>query len=65
MQTLVDVYDNNGIPIAWQRGDIAAICNTRFAHGRLPYTLKEGEERELGVILGELFPRLGPRVGKW
>jgi len=61
----VDVYDNNGFPIAWQKGDIAAICNFRFAHGRPSYSLKPGEERELGVILGDMYPRLGQNDDKW
>jgi len=65
LQTFVDVYDDFGIPIAWQKGDISAICNYRFAHGRPNYTLKEGEERELGVILGQMYQRQGQRNDKW
>jgi len=59
------VYDNNGFPIAWEKGDIVAVCNFRFAHGRPPYELHAGEERELGVILGEMYPRKGQNDEKW
>ena len=65
LQTFVDVYENHGIPIAWQKGDIAAICNYRFAHGRLPFSLAEGEQRELGVILGQMYKRLGQKDDAW
>jgi len=65
LQTFVDVYDDHGIPIAWERGDIAAICNYRFAHGRPNFSLREGEKRELGVILGQMYRRQGQRNDKW
>jgi len=65
LETFVDVYENNGIPLHWKRGDIAVVCNYRFAHGRLGFTLEEGEKRELGVILGEMFPRYQNKEGKW
>jgi len=64
-KTFVDVYDRHGIPIQWQKGDIAVVCNYRFAHGRLSYDLQEGEKRELGVILGEMKPRTQCKPGKW
>ena len=59
------VYDDYGIPIPWQVGDIAIICNYRFAHGRPAVHLQEGEERELGVLIGESFDRVEARDGKW
>ena len=65
LETFVKVYDDNGIPLQWQKGDVAVVCNYRFAHGRLGYTLQPGEKRELGVILGEMYPRLGNRDHAW
>ena len=64
-QAFVDAYDQFGIPIAWNRGDIAVVCNYRFAHGRPSVYPKEGEERELGVLIGEAFDRVGSLVDKW
>ena len=61
----VDVYDRFGIPIDWNKGDVAVVCNYRFAHGRPGIHLAEGEERELGVLLGETFERVGDLAGKW
>ena len=61
----IDVYDRFGIPIDWRVGDIALICNYRFAHGRPGIHLEAGEERELGVMLGEQFDRIGALPGKW
>lgn len=61
----VDVYDRFGIPIDWNRGDVAVVCNYRFAHGRPGIHLDAGEERELGVLLGETFERVGDLDGKW
>ena len=46
-------------------GDVAAVCNYRFAHGRPSIHLREGEERELGVLLGEQFKRVETVPGKW
>lgn len=64
-ETFVAVYENNGIPLHWQKGDIAIICNYRYAHGRLGFDLEEGEKRELGVLLGEMYPRAQCKEGKW
>lgn len=64
-QFWVDCYDNNGIPILWEKGDIGIICNYRTAHGRPKYVLDKGEKRELGVMLGESFKRQGEVEGKW
>lgn len=61
----VDVYDRFGIPIDWNPGDVAIVCNYRFAHGRPGIHLEEGEERELGVLLGDTFERIGDLDGKW
>ena len=61
----VDIYDRFGIPIRWNVGDIAIVCNYRFAHGRPGIDLDEGEERELGVLIGEAYERVGDLPGKW
>lgn len=61
----IDIYDNYGIPINWQVGDVGLICNYRFAHGRPSIHLKEGEERELGVLIGESFNRIQDLPDKW
>lgn len=61
-QDLIDfikVYDQNAYPVNWEVGDILVICNFRWAHGRPSYHLDDGEERELGVILGPRFERKG------
>ncbi len=59
------VYDDHGTPIEWKVGDVALICNYRFAHGRPSVYLEEGEERELGVLIGESFDRIETVEGKW
>ena len=64
-QEWVDAYDNFGIPIAWSPGDVAVVCNMRFAHGRPGIELLPGEKRELGVMLGPLFERRETVEGKW
>lgn len=64
-QLFVDVYDDHGIPLKWQQGDIAIICNYRFAHGRPGIELADGESRELGVLIGQTFDRIGDLADKW
>ena len=54
-----------GYPIKWQKGDIAVVCNWRWAHGRPKITLDENERRELGVVLGPTFARVGQKDGCW
>ena len=61
----IDIYDNHGITIHWKGGDVELICNQRFAHGRNSINLKAGEERELGVLIGESFDRLQTFEDKW
>lgn len=61
----IKIYDDFGIPIPWKVGDVALICNYRFAHGRPAVHLKEGEQRELGVIIGESFDRVETLEDKW
>ena len=64
-QQWVDLYDEFGVPLKWERGDIAIVCNWRWAHGRPGYSLENDERRELGVILGETFDRVGDIPDKW
>jgi len=61
----VDIYDRFGIPIEWHVGDIAIVCNYRFAHGRPSISLNENEERELGVLIGAAYERVGDLPDKW
>lgn len=65
LQTFVDVYDAHGVRIDWHKGDVAILCNLRWAHGRPRYELGPGQRRELGVILGETYDRVGQRDDKW
>ena len=65
LQQFVDVYDRFGTPIDWNVGDVAVICNHRFAHGRPAIHLAEGEQRELGVVLGGDAERVGVRPAAW
>jgi hypothetical protein len=64
-QLFVDIYDRFGIPIEWNVGDIVIVCNYRFAHGRPGIYLDENEERELGVLIGEAYERVGDLPNKW
>lgn len=64
-ELFIDVYDRFGIPIPWQQGDVAVVCNYRFAHGRPSVHLNPGERRELGVLIGESFDRVGALENKW
>ena len=64
-QLFVDIYDRFGIPIRWNVGDIAIVCNYRFAHGRPGIHLDSDEERELGVLIGETYERVGDLPHKW
>lgn len=61
----IDIYDRFGMPINWRRGDVALVCNYRFAHGRPSIALKPGEKRDLGVLIGDSYERIGDVDGKW
>ena len=61
----IDIYDRFGMPIPWQAGDVAVVCNYRFAHGRPGVHLQGNEQRELGVVMGQNFDRVGDLPGKW
>ncbi len=64
-ELFVNIYDRFGSPVNWQPGDVAVVCNYRFAHGRPGIHLEEDEKRELGVIIGEHFTRVGDLPDKW
>lgn len=61
----VAAYDRFGMAVDWRVGDIVIVCNYRFAHGRPGIHLAAGEERELGVLIGEAYERVGDVDGKW
>jgi len=61
----VDIYDRYGIRVDWNVGDVVIVCNYRFAHGRPGIHLDDGERRELGVLLGDTFERVGHLDDKW
>lgn len=65
VRTFMEIYDRFGTPIDWEVGDIAVVCNYRFAHGRPAIHLEPGEERELGVVIGETFDRVETLADKW
>ncbi|MGI9641154.1 MAG: TauD/TfdA family dioxygenase [Acidimicrobiia bacterium] len=65
LRQFVAAYDRFGIELDWERGDLAVICNYRFAHGRPAIHLQPGEDRKLGVLLGAKYARRGDRDGKW
>eukprot|EP00977_Amphora_coffeiformis_P003815 scaffold765_cov160-Amphora_coffeaeformis.AAC.16 len=64
-QLWTDTYDNFGIPLRWQDGDVAVLCNMRYAHGRPGVHLQPDEQRELGVMLGPFVERKMTREDKW
>lgn len=64
-QQWVSLQDDWGFPIEWKKGDAVVICNYRFAHGRPSIHLKPDEKRELGVVLGTVFDRVGDLPNKW
>lgn len=65
LRTFIDVYDQYGLPLDWTQGDVAVVCNHRWAHGRPAFALTPGEERTLGVMLGEMYHRVGDRADRW
>lgn len=64
-QLFVDIYDRFGMPLDWAVGDTVIVCNYRFAHGRPGIHLDDNETRELGVLIGEAYERVGDVDGKW
>ncbi len=65
LRLLVGHYDLFGIKVDWRVGDIAVFDNFRFAHGRPGVQLGHGEERQLGVILGPKYDRVGTFADRW
>ena len=65
LQQMVSQYDRFGIKVDWRVGEIAVFDNFRFAHGRPGIELTDGEERQLGVILGPKYDRVGTYRDKW
>ncbi|MBV6656827.1 MAG: TauD/TfdA family dioxygenase [Devosiaceae bacterium] len=65
VRQFIDVYDEFGMPIEWSQGDVAIVCNYRFAHGRPAIHLEPGEKRELGVMIGAAFERVEALPDKW
>jgi len=65
LQQWIDLYDAFGMPLNWQRGDVGVICNYRWAHGRPAIHLEHGEARQLGVVLGDQYHRVGVRPDGW
>ncbi|MEM6381234.1 MAG: TauD/TfdA family dioxygenase [Pseudomonadota bacterium] len=65
VRQFIDVYDDFGMPIEWSQGDVAIVCNYRFAHGRPAIHLGPHERRELGVMIGAAFERVEALAGKW
>lgn len=65
LRLLVSHYDQFGIKVDWRVGDIAVFDNFRFAHGRPGVQLGQGEERQLGVMLGPKYDRVGTIADRW
>jgi hypothetical protein len=65
LQQWLDLYDEFGMPINWQVGDVGVICNYRWAHGRPGIRLGASEGRTLGVVLGNQYERVGVLPTKW
>ena len=61
IEYLVRIFDRYSLPIRWQAGMIAMIDNERWTHARPPFSLKQGEQRTLGVVLGNRKRRIGAR----
>ena len=64
-QQWVQLQDEYGFPINWKKGDAVIVCNYRYAHGRPAIHLKPNQKRELGVVLGPVFDRIGDLPNKW
>ena len=65
LQQMVSLYDRFGLKVDWRAGDVAVFDNFRFAHGRPAISLRAGEARQLGVVLGPTFDRVGQSADKW
>ena len=69
LEEFAELYSQYGFQVGGENGmadgDISIFCNFRFAHGRPAFQLREGEKRDLGVVIGKLYERIGPKVGKY
>lgn len=65
LQQWIDLYDDFGMPLNWRQGDVGVICNYRWAHGRPGIDIGPGEARQLGVVLGDQYHRVGVRPDGW
>ena len=65
LQEMVSHYDRFGIKVDWRQGDVAVFDNFRFAHGRPGIALGESEARQIGVMLGPKYERVGQLPDKW
>jgi len=65
LRQMVSQYDRFGIKVDWRQGDVAVFDNFRFAHGRPGIDLQDGEARQLGVVLGPKYDRVGQLNDKW
>lgn len=65
IQQWIDLYDEFGMPVDWSEGDVGVICNYRWAHGRPGIHLVDGEQRKLGVVLGDQYDRVGVVTNRW
>ncbi len=65
IQQWIDLYDDFGMPIDWNEGDVGVICNYRWAHGRPGIQMADGEHRKLGVVLGDQYDRVGVVANRW
>jgi len=65
LRQMVSHYDRSGIKVDWRQGEIAVFDNFRFAHGRPGIELADGESRQLGVVLGPKYDRVGQLADKW
>lgn len=65
IQQWIDLYDEFGMPLDWREGDVGVICNYRWAHGRPGIRLADGEQRKLGVVLGDQYDRVGVVSNRW
>ena len=61
----IELSDEYGFPVQWKQGDAVIVCNYRFAHGRPAIELQPGEQRELGVVLGTFYDRVGVLPDKY
>ena len=61
----IGLYDEFGMPIDWSEGDVGVVCNYRWAHGRPGIRLADGEQRKLGVVLGDQYDRVGVISNRW